>query len=387
MRPRSGGRGEHLLVALTRLYGALLVLYPKPFRRRYEAEMRRDFRELSREGLQEGGAKELVRVLAQALSDLVLTALRERGTTAARRYASYLSVEPRIAVRAAARAMVAVVLVSVGVVAASLLQTPTYEPSALVLVGGQQEDQWTNSGGSGEGIQTLEWVELPTQEMIHAIDSRPVAEGAIKRLGLQMKPAELLDSLTVEQLENTQRFIVLSYEDTDPVEATRIANTVGEVSSELISERSAARIQLTANVYEKAGVPLAPASPHPLRNGLLTLVMGLVLCVGLVVARPSLAASVAGKLGRPAVRQGVGQAGIPAVLSAVPSEVERLKEKEVLEALERRGKLTAVEAALETSLSVGGAERMLQALTAEGHLQVTVEHGRLYYAFWEHHAP
>ena len=75
------------------------------------------------------------------------------------------------------------------------------------------------------------------------------------------------------------------------------------------------------------------------------------------------------------------------MLSAVPSEAERLKEKEVLEALERRGKLTAVEAALETSLSVGGAERMLQALTAEGHLQVTVEHGRLYYAFWEHHAP
>ena len=147
--------------------------------------------------------------------------------------------------------------------------------------------------------------------MIHAIDSRPVAEEAIKRLGLQMKPAELLDNLTVEQLENTQRFIVLSYEDTDPVEATRIANTVGEVSSELISERSAARIQLTANVYEKAGVPLAPASPHPLRNGLLTLVMGLVLCVGLVVARPSLAASVAGKLGGPAVRQGVAKQGYP----------------------------------------------------------------------------
>ena len=41
------------------------------------------------------------------------------------------------------------------------------------------------------------------------------------------------------------------------------------------------------------------------------------------------------------------------MLSAVPSEAERLKEKEVLEALERRGILTAVEAALETSLSVG----------------------------------
>jgi hypothetical protein len=55
MRPRGGGRGEHLLAVLARLYGALLVLYPKAFRRRYSAEMRRDFRELMREGLEEGG--------------------------------------------------------------------------------------------------------------------------------------------------------------------------------------------------------------------------------------------------------------------------------------------------------------------------------------------
>jgi capsular polysaccharide biosynthesis protein len=151
-----------------------------------------------------------------------------------------------------------------------------------VLVGGQQENQWTNSGGSGEEIQTLEWVELPTQTMIHTIDSRPVADKAIQRLGLQMKPTELLDNLTVEQLENTQRFIVLSYQDADPVEATRIANTVGEVSSELISERSTAGIQLTANVWEEAIVPESPVSPHPLSNGLLTLVVGWAL-TGLVV--------------------------------------------------------------------------------------------------------
>jgi hypothetical protein len=31
----------------------------------------------------------------------------------------------------------------------------------------------------------------------------------------------------------------------------------------------------------------------------------------------------------------------------------------------------------------GEAERMLEALAAKGRLQVTVEHGRLYYAFWE----
>jgi hypothetical protein len=63
MRPRGGGRGEHLLAVLARLYGALLVLYPEAFRRRkYSEEMRRDFSELMLEGLEEGGAKELVRV-------------------------------------------------------------------------------------------------------------------------------------------------------------------------------------------------------------------------------------------------------------------------------------------------------------------------------------
>ncbi len=55
-----------LLAASAWLYGALLVLYPEAFRRRYSEEMRRDFSELLREGLEEGGAKELVKVLAQA---------------------------------------------------------------------------------------------------------------------------------------------------------------------------------------------------------------------------------------------------------------------------------------------------------------------------------
>ena len=123
-----------LLAVSGRLYSALLVLYPNAFRRRYSEEMRRDFRELLREGLQEGDATELVRVWVQGLSDLVLTALKERATTAARRYAYYLSVDPRIATRAAARAMVAVVLVAVGVSWASFLQTSTYEASAQVWV-------------------------------------------------------------------------------------------------------------------------------------------------------------------------------------------------------------------------------------------------------------
>jgi capsular polysaccharide biosynthesis protein len=264
------------------------------------------------------------------------------------------------------RVLVVVVLAAVGVTSAGLLQTPTYEASAQVLVGWEQEGPW----------QTLEYRELPTQEIMHTIASRRVAEETVQRLGLQREPvgrlgpmgaAELLDNLTVEHVEGTQ-FIRLTYEDTDPERAKQIVNTVGQVSCELISERSAAGIQLTATVWEKAAVPESPVSPHPLRNGLLTLVIGLVLCAGIVVALRRVGAGDE----RP-TRQEVGI-------------VERVKEKKLLLALGRRGKLTAVEAALESELSVEEADRILEELAFAGQLEITVEHGRVLYSFWGHEA-
>jgi capsular polysaccharide biosynthesis protein len=184
-----------------------------------------------------------------------------------------LSVDPRIA----ARVMVAGVLVAVGVTSASLQQTPTYEASAQVLVSFGEHD------GQPRPIPKRFVPLLPfPQETVAASHSRPVAEEAIQRLGLEMAPAELLDNLTVEQVESTS-FIRLIYQGTDPQKATQIVNTVGEVSSEFISERTVGR-QLTVTLQDKASVPDSPVSPHPLRNGLLTLVIGLVLCAALRLA-------------------------------------------------------------------------------------------------------
>jgi capsular polysaccharide biosynthesis protein len=156
----------------------------------------------------------------------------------------------------------------------------------------QGDGQDPDLAGTFEGLQAL------TQTMVQAIDSRPVAEEAIQRLGLQMDPSEVLDNLTVEQVES-MNFIRLTYESTDPYKAQQIVNTVGEVSSELISEGSS---PFRATVYEKAMVSENPVSPHPLRNGLLTLVIGLVLCAGTVVVRPGVGARVAGTLNEWAVR-------------------------------------------------------------------------------------
>jgi hypothetical protein len=65
------------------------------------------------------------------------------------------------------------------------------------------------------------------------------------------------------------------------------------------------------------------------------------------------------------------------------SAVKAAKEKELLEAIRRHGGITVAKAALETSLSVEEADRMLSALAAKGHLEVRVDGARIIYSFWE----
>ena len=61
------------------------------------------------------------------------------------------------------------------------------------------------------------------------------------------------------------------------------------------------------------------------------------------------------------------------------------KEQELLEALGRRGELTAAGAALETSLTVEEADRMLFRLAAKGHVRVRASEtgGGIFYSFWQ----
>jgi len=63
---------------------------------------------------------------------------------------------------------------------------------------------------------------------------------------------------------------------------------------------------------------------------------------------------------------------------------EESKERELLQALARLGELSPALAALETSLSVAEADRMLSDLAENGHVEVRAHDGRLGYALWEH---
>ncbi len=76
-----------------------------------------------------------------------------------------------------------------------------------------------------------------------------------------------------------------------------------------------------------------------------------------------------------------GVAGLVETRSEPPAA--NAKERELLEALQRRGELTPTEAAMETTLTVNEADKMLEDLAAKGHLDVRVRGGGLFYGLWE----
>ncbi|MGH3144682.1 MAG: hypothetical protein ACRDTR_02665 [Rubrobacter sp.] len=62
---------------------------------------------------------------------------------------------------------------------------------------------------------------------------------------------------------------------------------------------------------------------------------------------------------------------------------EEAREREVLEAIQRRGEISAATAAAETSMTVDEADRRLRELAEGGHLEIRVRGGGIFYALWE----
>ena len=177
------------------------------------------------------------------------------------------------------------VLVAVAVAVTSLLQTPAYEASAEVLVGWRQGDRPDNPTARGEALSLTNGLEGDVELLVRVIDTRPVAEETVRRVGSGMPPGELLDTLTVEQIRGTSS-IRITYRGTDPEAAEQIADEFATVSSERISESTVAHRGFTATLVRRATVPEEPAGTNPVRDGLLTLAVGLALIWGAAEAIP-----------------------------------------------------------------------------------------------------
>lgn len=155
----------------------------------------------------------------------------------------------------------------------SLLKTPMYQASISMLVG-QDQGVVSDNPADAPGLAQV------TQTIAELAQTRTVASAVIEEMDLPVTPEEFLANMTVEQTAETQ-VVQISYTDPDPERAANIANTTGEVFSNQVSEVSPEANAVTANVWEQAATPESPASPQPLRNGAVALVLGLMLGVGL----------------------------------------------------------------------------------------------------------
>ena len=156
----------------------------------------------------------------------------------------------------------------------SLYQTPTYEASVKILVGQKGTDS-ANLSGDVEGLQQL------AVTLAKAVPTQPVAQAVVEQPGLPEGSAKkILENLSAQQDPGTF-FIDVSYQDSSPKRTQLIANAIGQVFSQKVSEMSLGASTATATVWEQATLPEAPVAPNPLRNAILAFVFGLPLGAGL----------------------------------------------------------------------------------------------------------
>ena len=108
----------------------------------------------------------------------------------------------------------------------SFLQTPMYQSTIKILVG--QESGITCNPSDVGGLEQL------TKTMAEAVNSRPVNEGVIQRLNLQMTPGDFSSRVNVQQIVDTQ-FVQVDYRDSSPERAQQVVDTIGDVFSEQVS--------------------------------------------------------------------------------------------------------------------------------------------------------
>lgn len=113
------------------------------------------------------------------------------------------------------------------------------------------------------------------------VTSRPVLEGVIETLGLDMKYEGLKGKITIGNPIDT-RILSVTVTDPDPYQARAIADCVAETSSEYIGDIME---MIPPKIIEHAVVPTQKTSPSNAKNAVMGALAGMVLICGLVVVK------------------------------------------------------------------------------------------------------
>jgi capsular polysaccharide biosynthesis protein len=155
-------------------------------------------------------------------------------------------------------------------ISVTLLQDSTYRADASIVLVRQGQPPGSDPQLSEAAAAAAE-----------LFDSRAMAESAIRNLGLDDSPQELLDRVNVEAAEGSS-LVRIDVEAPSREDARRTAQEVAEVATVLFNDRFAP--QTTASVWEPARAADARVSPKPARNLALGLLIGALAGLALVLA-------------------------------------------------------------------------------------------------------
>ena len=162
--------------------------------------------------------------------------------------------------------------VAVGLVAAAvvtLLQDSTYRADSSIVV--------VRSGRPPGNDPRLAAAAAAAADLF---ETRAVAESAIRNLGLDETPRDLLERVDVDAQAETS-LLRISVEAPTPAGARRIAQELAEVATVLFNDRFGP--QTVASIWEPASAEEDPVAPEPVRNLALGALLGALVGLALVL--------------------------------------------------------------------------------------------------------
>ena len=172
-------------------------------------------------------------------------------------------------------------IVSVGIMTAlgtflitQLFITPKYESTTKIYILNKQENNAVTYSDIQLGTQL-------TKDYAELIQSRFVLEEVVQGMGLDLSYEEMKKKVSVTTPTDT-RILAITVEDTDPVMAMQLANSIREAAA--VHIMNVMDIQ-AVNVSETANMPMKKASPSVMKNTFIGGVLGIFLMIAVILVR------------------------------------------------------------------------------------------------------
>ena len=154
-----------------------------------------------------------------------------------------------------------------------IMITPQYTATSMIYILGKTT--------SITSVADLQLSSALTADFTIMAKSRPVIEGVIKELDLNMTYEQLNNAVTLENPADSH-VLKISVNNSDPKLAKKISNVMAEAVADNISTVMATD---KPSIAEKAVTPKAPSSPNFMKNTAMGGVIGAVIAIGIIILR------------------------------------------------------------------------------------------------------